>query len=335
MTVIGLFGLFGNTLSIYILRHKEVKLQRVLVEVLCSLSVFDNLFLIGAFLLYSVPQLSTTFANYHFSFIAPYLYPITNTLLTCSSYMTVLVAVNRHLFIEGITHQRSMRHLGNGYKQAFIAFVLAASVNIPRWLEFSCCNFKEITSNVNNKDSGEVTKTEHTLVNIIINPIRDKYEYIRDYTLISSNILTLLLPMMLMSIFSALVYQEMAKSATLQSKNLNECEDGESGRRNRSLTFTLIGIIVLFIVCRIGELGISTYELIMMIRYGSRQDFPEYIRAIVSTNNLLLVCNSSLNFIIYYKDILFRRCLLNVYYAVLGKKQMKLQVAEEITLQDL
>ena len=338
MTAISLFGLFGNSLSIYILRHKEVKLHRVFVEVLCSLSVFDNLFLIGAFLLYSLPQLCVTFADYQFHYIAPYLYPITNTLLTCSSYMTVAVAVNRYLLIEGITHRRSIKHLNNGYKQAFAVLLVAASVNIPRWLEFSCCKYITVTSNITVETSGEASTINNTMASLILNPIRDKYEYVRDYTLISSNVLTLLLPMMLMSLFSGLVYREMAKSTTLTSGDLNDNEEGEQAQRNRSLTYMLIGIIVLFIVCRIGELGISIYELVMMIRNERRVDFPGYVRAIISINTLLLVCNSSLNFIIYYKDLLFRMCVLKVYSAVcamLGKKQKKIHAIEEITLQDI
>ena len=58
MTIVALFGLLGNTLSIYILHHREVKLKQDFVEVLCSMSAYDNLFLIGAFILYSLPQLS-------------------------------------------------------------------------------------------------------------------------------------------------------------------------------------------------------------------------------------------------------------------------------------
>ena len=71
----------------------------------------------------------------------------------------------------------------------------------------------------------------------------------------------------------------------------NEEFDTEE-KRNNSLTFMLIGIIILFIVCRIGELGISIFELVMIIREGSRKAFPDYIRAIISINTLLLVCSS-------------------------------------------
>ena len=63
MPTVTLFGLLGNSLSIYILHNKEVKLKRDFVEVLCSMSAYDNLFLIGAFFLFSLPQLSGMIIN--------------------------------------------------------------------------------------------------------------------------------------------------------------------------------------------------------------------------------------------------------------------------------
>ena len=338
ITVILFLGLLGNSLSIYILRQKEVKLQRVLVDVLCSLTAFDNLFLIGAFLLFSLPQLCASYADYTFHLISPYLYPITNTLLTCSSYMTVVVIANKYLLIGRIIQQKRSRLLHNGYMHLFLVILAAVSVNIPRWLEFSCCNYETRVTRTINETSGEIMIRNTTMMYVAINPIRNQYEYIRDYTLISSNLLTLVIPMILMSIFACRIYREMAKSTSLISDDFGENEGKEQEGRNRRFTFVLIGIIILFIICRIGELGISVYELVLIIREGERKSFPEYIRAIISINTLLLVCNSSFNFLIYYKDMLFRKGFLKLYYALrktLGKKQNTIQENEDIILQDM
>ena len=225
--------------------------------------------------------------------------------MTCSSYMTVAVAVNRYLDIISTT--KSIPRLHNGYLQAFIVFLAAAAVNAPRWLEFSCCKVIVVTKNVTNNVTGEVSAVNVSTQNTLnINPIRDNYQYIRDYTLISYNFLTLLLPMILMSISSVLIYLEMSKATRLAGSAFSDAQEAARRRRNRSVTLMLFGIIALFIICRIGEFGISIYELIMMLQNGERQDFPEYIRAIVNINNLLCVCNSSLNFAIYCKDDMFR-----------------------------
>ena len=338
MTTVLIFGLIGNSLSIYILRHKTVRLQPILVEVLCSLSIFDNLFLVGAFLLFSLPQLCVPYANYNFQLIAPYLYPVTNTLLTCSSYMTIAVPLNRYILVKQLNRQVTTKYFCNGYCQAVVVLLASICVNIPRWFEFSCCMTQITNSDIEKELSDGTVNANTTRIYSVINPIRDQYEYIRDYTLISSNVLTLLLPMILMSIFSGLVYLEMKKSSAFFTHPLDDRHLEEEEKRNNSLTFMLIGIIILFIVCRIGELGISIFELVMIIREGSRKAFPDYIRAIISINTLLLVCNSSFNFIIYNRDALFRKCFLRLYYIMgtaFGKKNLHIEEHEEITLQDI
>ena len=55
---ISLVGLVGNTLTIVVLNHNDVKLKRSLVDVLCGLATFDNLFLISIFPLFTMPSLS-------------------------------------------------------------------------------------------------------------------------------------------------------------------------------------------------------------------------------------------------------------------------------------
>ena len=82
MPLVSLFGLVGNSLSIYILHHKEVKLKRDFVEVLCSLATFDNLLLISTFFLFSLPTLSGDYDVDVFPYTVPYLYPTCNTLMT-------------------------------------------------------------------------------------------------------------------------------------------------------------------------------------------------------------------------------------------------------------
>ena len=115
MPLVSLFGLVGNSLSIYILHHKEVKLKRDFVEVLCSLATFDNLLLISTFFLFSLPTLSGNYDSSVFPYTVPYLYPTCNTFMTCSIYMTVGVAVNRYLDISD--RCRQMRRIKSGYIQ--------------------------------------------------------------------------------------------------------------------------------------------------------------------------------------------------------------------------
>ena len=86
---------------------------------------------------------------------------------------------------------------------------------------------------------------------------------------------------------------------------LTDEQEASRRRRNRGITLMLIGIIVLFIVCHVGEIFISLYEMLDLLD-GKRSTFPTWATNVVVTNHLLVVINSSLNFIIYCRDVVFR-----------------------------
>ncbi len=80
------------------------------------------------------------------------------------------------------------------------------------------------------------------------------------------------------------------------------------------------GIIVLFVLCHIGEMLVSVYEMVLYYMRGSEDrtsiEFPNWVRNLIVINHILIVANSSLNFAIYCKDLVFRQCLRKVYRAI-------------------
>ena len=74
--------------------------------------------------------MKTTFELYFFlSFLVPYLYPFTNTIMTSSIYMTAAVAVNRYLDVMDVVGRPRIR---SGYVQALLVLSLATIVNVPK-----------------------------------------------------------------------------------------------------------------------------------------------------------------------------------------------------------
>ena len=79
---------------------------------------------------------------------------------------------------------------------------------------------------------------------------------------------------------------------------------------------SLPGIIVLFVLCHMGEMIVSCYEIRQRLAQteeeeeegggssgssGSDLDFPQWVRNLIVINHILIVANSSLNFAIYCK----------------------------------
>lgn len=94
-----------------------------------------------------------------------------------------------------------------------------------------------------------------------------------------------------------------ANANSMSSFNTNQ--ERARRRRNRNVTMVLFGIVLLFLLCHIGEVAISIYELADVLD-GERSMFPQWASNTIILNHLLIVINSSLNFVIYCKDVVFR-----------------------------
>jgi len=57
------------------------------------------------FFLFSLPAISSQYDAVVFPYTVPSLYPITNTFMTCSAYMTAAVGVNRYMDIVDFPHR--------------------------------------------------------------------------------------------------------------------------------------------------------------------------------------------------------------------------------------
>ena len=144
--------------------------------------------------------------------------------------------------------------------------------------------------------------------------------YIRDYILISSSVLMVFAPSLCMGVTTLLIYRAMSRALPTQGGALASSGWEQSRRRrNRAVTLMLIKIMLVFIVCHVGEVFLSLYEMLnsgLLAGGGGSDDdeeeeeaheeFPEWIKNIITLNHLLLVANSSMNFIIYCGDIVFR-----------------------------
>nr|XP_040571091.1 G-protein coupled receptor daf-37-like [Lepeophtheirus salmonis] len=324
MPTISLFGLFGNFITITILKKKGVKLKLDFVRILCSLATYDNLLLVCAFFLFSLPTLSETYQKRIFPLTVPFLYPVTNTFMTCSVYMTVSVAVNRYLDLH-ITSSSS-KSIYNGYIQAGIVFIFSTIMNIPRWFEFRYGRSYDlvnssfvVTSLLKNGSSvSQVVYSTRNLSVLILEAteLRKDNSYIRDYTLIANSFLVVAVPTCIMLLSSVLIYRQMLGTTNASYRFSNERERIRR-KRNRNITLMLIGIIFLFLICHIGEIAISVYELVDLLD-GERSDFPPWAKNTVICNHLLVVINSSLNFVIYCKDVIFRESAVSIYKQIKG-----------------
>ncbi|CAI5452082.1 unnamed protein product [Caenorhabditis angaria] len=133
-----LFGLISNTINILVFTQKSMRNQPVNWFFL-ALSVSDLITLVSSFFVFSVPVYAETSGDTEFIKLSVHLiawfYPLAQTGLTMSVYVTILVSVHRYL---GVCHPFLIRRISNStaVKRIIIAAVVFAFVfNTSRWFE--------------------------------------------------------------------------------------------------------------------------------------------------------------------------------------------------------
>ena len=100
--------------------------------------------------------------------MAPYALPTLNTLMTCSVYTTVAVAIDR--YIEMTDSLRKHKWLKNGKIHCFVVAIFSIIFNISRWFELEYVYHFEPTNVTNTNQSNEVvTKNISKIILKVIN----------------------------------------------------------------------------------------------------------------------------------------------------------------------
>ncbi|CAJ0591539.1 unnamed protein product [Cylicocyclus nassatus] len=138
MPITYLFGIFANTINVIVFSHKTMRSQPVNWFFLV-LSISDLTVLIASFFVFSVPVYAEVADDVDMArnsaVLIVWFYPLAQTGLTMSVYLTVLVSVHRFL---GVCHPFLIRRVSNSsaVKTVILSAVAFAFVfNTSRWFE--------------------------------------------------------------------------------------------------------------------------------------------------------------------------------------------------------
>eukprot|EP00094_Tigriopus_californicus_P006920 TCALIF_06665-PA protein Name:"Protein of unknown function" AED:0.34 eAED:0.19 QI:0/0.5/0/0.66/1/1/3/0/191 len=187
-----------------------------------------------------------SYSTHVLPFVAPYLLPATNTLMTCSVYATVGVALNRYVEMNPNIHL--VPWLENGIVQSLFVFVFSVAFNFSRWFELEY-SYEWVERNVT-LSNGTVTMMNVSEITLNATKLRLSEEYIRWYSLVVNSIVMIIAPTVIMLHSSYKVYSR------LQQATINLSSDARIQarlKRNQSITRTLFGIIAMFLCCHSGK----------------------------------------------------------------------------------
>lgn len=298
--IVCLLGLIGNSLSFAVLhRYSQSNVATYLLK---TLAITDNLFLATAAGVQMYPAMSLYFNKIEqlepvYPYIQNYGWPLVYIVQTLTVYVTVLVAANRFIAVCFPFHAHRFCSK-NIVKFQLICIVLGAVIyNIPRFFDY---NYKVV--NHTDPDTNETVMEE---VNF---GLAGSKAYNIAYENIAYCLFVFLIPLTILIIFNVLLLNEL-KSAKKHRKSITR---RKPTKEENNITLVMVVIILMFIVCQTP--ASINQILYYIVPQETRITCGHYLRY-YHICNLLIIINSSVNFIIY---CVFRRQFRQQFLALLS-----------------
>ncbi|KAI6174469.1 G-PROTEIN-RECEP-F1-2 domain-containing protein [Aphelenchoides fujianensis] len=282
---ISLCGLFGNGFAAFVYSRPAMRTSTNLY--LCALGCSDNGVILTALFLFFLDSIRrySLKLSIIYNMLSPYVYPVGMIAQTCSVYFTLIAAVD--CFIHVCLPDRFRQWFNHPWTiKGLLSFVILFSIlyNLPHCFEgilIECWH----------------THFNHWAVEVCPAPFRFHPTYVLVYYKYFYSIFLAVGPLVVLIVLNTCIIL-----FTMVFKKV----EGESGDN-----VALILVVVLFICCNTVALLINIYEEHLSKLLEAR------INYVIDLSNLLVVFNSSFNFIIYYNySKMFRR---NFKHSVCGR----------------
>ncbi|OZC10282.1 hypothetical protein X798_02589 [Onchocerca flexuosa] len=278
LPLIGFCGLLGNGISAFIYCRPEMRSSTNLY--LCALGCSDCAVICTAIFLFcfDIIRRYSLHISLMFGAFSPIVYPAGMTAQTCSVYFTLMAAAD--CFVQVCLTDSCRKVVSREFfVKSIMLFIVAFSVlyNVPHCLEtvvLECWH----------------TRFESRSLEVCPDPFRFLPSYKLIYYKYMYSIFLAMGPLVVLVILTLCI---IGASVVLKKGG------GDSGD-----TIALILVVLLFIACNVAALLLNVFE----VRLGEL--LGPYINYIVDASNVLVVFNSSCNFVIYVTFSLpFRRTL--------------------------
>ncbi|ESP03075.1 hypothetical protein LOTGIDRAFT_157036 [Lottia gigantea] len=267
--IICIIGLLGNSLSIIVMSQKQMTSSTNVY--LMSLAISDCVKLLSDFMYFMVIlllEVDPPTGNKAYGFLYPYAHYIFNASLCISAWLTVSVAVERYIYVCHPTRVKSYCTIRHARSVSLAVFICMSILAIPYAMRY------KTIENANNSTTSQY--------DITVTDLWSNESFSKIYTWIQ-NFLRSIIPLCLLIILNTCIIY-----------GLRRCRIGRSktSRRHR-ITFMLIIVIVVFLICITPDAIMSTF---LGLGYYEEEFLQRGIREIT---DLLLLVNSASNFVIY------------------------------------
>ncbi|KAK2139757.1 hypothetical protein LSH36_1631g00012 [Paralvinella palmiformis] len=284
MGALCVFGFCGNTLSILCLNRDKSKTATPFL--LVSLELADTFFLITVLILRVLTTLQTFTMSLPwlvdvFPYMGKYVFPCAMISEMATIYLTLLVTVNRYISVcrpYEVSDFCSARH---ARRHVIVVVAFAMAYNVPRFFEYDVVQ----------------TFDERMNKTILINVPSSLFTN-HIYQIVYSNVLYFLVmfcvPLIILIILNARLIKALRKTKKKRAQLLNSSTADSSSRSEDDITLVLIVVVLVFVVCQTPAL-VTQLLIVILPEQHCPNPFFYYERI----SDLMVVANSSANFIIY------------------------------------
>ena len=320
LLVVGIIGLFGNTVCI--IMFSRLKLQLKFHRLMILLFVYENIYLLFTLLVFSVPQLSENYKSKLLKHLAPLILPMVQIALTGSVYTTLAISLERYLVVCRPFYAISHKPLTT---RAYVFFIISFSIlfNLPKFFELTTCietNGTYLLKNDANESrstkkvlesmgDSDCTKEGYKATNLRLNTL-----YYSIYLFWMNLMFMGIIPYATLLIFNSSILNHMRLHLKHRREcSILECKTGHGGekifnecciplqpfaitKKNQMLLAkTNLAMVLSFTLCHSLRWIPNIYEYV----YHQMYDDGSWVQIVEYLSHLLITLSSSANSYIY------------------------------------
>lgn len=307
--IVGSLGILLNTASVCILLTKEL-VDSHFNNLVVSLAIVDNMFLLSS-VLYHVPgafELDIEHTYIYRRILSSFLYPTIHTTLYCSTYMTVILALDRYNSVSQPSKYKSATRRINQaiyvLQYTLPVILFSAVFNIPKYFDLKIKELVEVKmSNFNMSTSN--TSFTYALAKT---DLRMNQTYVFWYVNVANFVVTCFIPLVCLIYLNGNMYRLRKKFLERQRKRrkssvaFNDARKRQniiSAKSNTQQAIILHSIVIVFVICHSLRIVLNIEEWIN-IKASERGCYRFWTMLAKPVAHLLLQINSSANFVIYF-----------------------------------
>ena len=280
MGVLCLFGFVGNILSTICLRKDKSKTATPFL--LISLEIADTLFLIAVLFIRVLP----TIVQYTrwpallpiFPYLGKYVFPLALVCEMGTIYLTLLVTLNRYVSVCLPYQANDVCSPKNARIHVVLVWIFSFLYNIPRFFEYEIVEHISLDNQTfRSADPSEMAQT--SLYKIL-------------YSNIMYSVVMFLVPLTILCILNARLIIALNRTKQKRKQLLND----HSSRSEDDITLVLIVVVLVFVVCQTPAL---ITQVLSSLLPSEVKRCPNAFFFYERISDLLVVTNSSINFLIY------------------------------------